>query len=381
MKLKVRESGIELLKIIAVFLIVISHAAQVLYMQQLYDICPKAYINLNHVTTNIQHLILIFFRYFGTLGNCIFFISSAWFLCDSNKRNTKKILQMIIDVWIISIIFLLVFVISGVNLSTDEIIKSIVPTTFSTTWFITCYLLLYSIHPYLNILVENISQEELLKINIVTLTIYFGGGYLIKRDLFFGNDLILFIVIYLLIAYIKKYLNYVFSNNKLNVTLVLLGILGNTGIVLLTNFLGLKVGGLLSEHMIHWSRNSSPFLLLIAIGLFNLFKNKKFTSKEVNKLSALSLMIYLIHENSLVKNYFYPEVFSVIYDKLGYSHIVIWVVLLAACIFIISALLGFIYKYMFQRITKIIADKFVDIMYIKVEKIVNSFIKKTRITG
>ena len=381
MKLKVRESGIELLKIIAVFLIVISHAAQVLYMQQLYDICPKAYINLNHVTTNIQHLILIFFRYFGTLGNCIFFISSAWFLCDSNKRNTKKILQMIIDVWIISIIFLLVFVISGVNLSTDEIIKSIVPTTFSTTWFITCYLLLYSIHPYLNILVENISQEELLKINIVTLTIYFGGGYLIKRDLFFGNDLILFIVIYLLIAYIKKYLNYVFSNNKLNVTLVLLGILGNTGIVLLTNFLGLKVGGLLSEHMIHWSRNSSPFLLLIAIGLFNLFKNKKFTSKEVNKLSALSLMIYLIHENSLVKNYFYQEVFSVIYDKLGYSHIVIWVVLLAACIFIISALLGFIYKYMFQRITKIIADKFVDIMYIKVEKIVNSFIKKTRITG
>lgn len=373
--LKERESGIELLKNLAVILIIISHAAQTLTLPQMQNICSQGFIDLNCATTNTQHLILIFFRYFGALGNCIFFISSAWFLCDSCKANSKKILQMLIDVWIISVVFLAVFMVSGTKISVINIIKSIMPTTFANNWYITCYLLFYSIHPYLNTIIERVSQVELLKMNIAALILYCGGGYLIKRDLFFGSDLILFIVIYFVIAYIKKYLHNVSDNKRLNIILLLSGIVGNTGIVMLTNILGLKIGALFSEHMLHWGKNSSPFLLLIAIALFNLFRKKKFINKAVNSISSLSLMIYLIHENWLIKAYFNTWVFSVIYDRLGYSLIVVWVLLFSACIFILAAFFGWLYNHTLQRITKIITDKLADIIYKKVESIMKVLVK------
>lgn len=71
-----RNSGIELLKLFAIFLIVISHVTQTLTSENTY-ISYNAYVlNIVHATTNIQYLILVFFRHFGALGNSIFFGSS-----------------------------------------------------------------------------------------------------------------------------------------------------------------------------------------------------------------------------------------------------------------------------------------------------------------
>lgn len=70
-----RRSGVELLKIIAIFLIVISHVTQSLENESL----QSGIIHLGQATTDIQILILTLLRQAGALGNNIFFISSAWF--------------------------------------------------------------------------------------------------------------------------------------------------------------------------------------------------------------------------------------------------------------------------------------------------------------
>jgi len=211
---KQRESGIELLKIIAMVLIVISHVTQTL------NDVGNEYARLDYVidcrmaTTSIISPILAWMRSFGQQGNLIFFLCSAWFLLDSKKVNYQKVLRMIADVWVINIIILLIFELGGwYSVSAKNMIKSLLPTTFGTNWYITCYLLFYLIHTKLNQIIEACTQKELLTIDIVALALYYGAGY-IKGDLFFTSNLILFVVVYFTVAYLKKYLCVMRENTK-----------------------------------------------------------------------------------------------------------------------------------------------------------------------
>ncbi len=93
-----RNSGIELLKIFAIVLIVLSHVMQTLWYNT--DLKPE------QNTADMQRLMLVIFSYSGVIGNTIFFICSAWFLVDSKRNNKRKVLQMIADIWMVSVIIL-----------------------------------------------------------------------------------------------------------------------------------------------------------------------------------------------------------------------------------------------------------------------------------
>ena len=67
----VRFSGVEFLKIIAIFLICISHAVQT--SELCIDYSP---------TLDPAIIVLKIFRYFGHFGNIIFIIASSYFLCN-----------------------------------------------------------------------------------------------------------------------------------------------------------------------------------------------------------------------------------------------------------------------------------------------------------
>ena len=103
-----RNSSIELLKIFGIFLIVINHVIQTLHEPNSNFVNNDYILNLDMATTNIQQLILSILRYSGSMGNMIFFICSAWFLLDNDKTNKKKLLQILMDVWVASVIILVV---------------------------------------------------------------------------------------------------------------------------------------------------------------------------------------------------------------------------------------------------------------------------------
>ncbi len=117
---KERESGIELLKIIAIFLIVISHISQT-YGSMHSGLDSSYFIDSKIATENIQNIIILTFRFFGSIGNSIFFISTAWFLIDKKDNKKKKILQMLLEVWIISLIILSIFLLFRINITKIDI--------------------------------------------------------------------------------------------------------------------------------------------------------------------------------------------------------------------------------------------------------------------
>ena len=353
--IKNRKSGIELIKIIAIFLIIISHVTQTL--------CTEKYFNNLHfsdgyyiltATTDISVFSLVLLRYLGALGNLIFVISSSYFLSDIKKSNKKKAIKIGINTIIISLIFLAIYLLNNMGLSKNDIIKSIFPLTYQSNWFITVYLLFYLTVPYLNIIIEKLNKKQLFSLSFTLFVLYFGIAFI--KSSFELNNLIIFITIYFMVNYFKKYMETFWNNKKTCIILLLLGILALFLLQFFTNVIGLKFSSWQNKQTC-WVVNNNPILFLIAISLFYLFRKMEFKSTFINSISALSLYIYLIHENLLFRLYTRVYIWHHIYEKVGYTFIVLKILLYSLLLFVVSVLISFIYRLTIDRIVRKFIEK------------------------
>ena len=337
-----RESGVELLKILAIFLIVISHVVQTLCSKNNYISYQDYVLDLSTATTNIQHIILLLFHHFGVLGNTVFFACSAWFLLRSSRFNKRKCLFMLIEIWVISVTILVVtYMITGGKISAMIILKSIFPTLFANNWYLTCYLLFYPIHPLLNSVIKGLSKQHLFRISAAMFMLYCVFCFVYERW-FFSSFIILWITIYFVLAYIQLYLVDFCNDLRKNFFLLLFSIAGFVGLIVLSEFLGLNISSLRNK-MLHWWTNYNPFLIAQAIAMMNIARNIRFRNAAVNYISGLSMLIYIIHENLILRTYFRPYMIHYVYTEYGYDNIIMWVFILAFVIFAFGIICSMIY--------------------------------------
>lgn len=233
-----RNSAVECLKIFAILLIVLSHVVQTLQTANGYVNYQDYVLPLGFATADPQVLILNILRQSGAFGNTIFVISSAWFLLDSRNASGKKITSMLVEIWIVSVLFLLsFFALYPESLDIQLVIQSLFPTTYSLNWYLTCYILLYMIHPALNRIIFEMNQKALLRSSLILSFLYILVNF-IKRDSFQTSNLILWVTIYFCIAYMKLYLPDISTDTLRNFLFVLAGVGGNCILVMATNFGG-----------------------------------------------------------------------------------------------------------------------------------------------
>ena len=349
----IRDSGIELLKIIAIFLIVINHVVQTLTTNGAYI---DHFIDVSKATLNIQTIVLLIFRHFGVLGNSLFFICSAWFLLKSSNNNKKKWFSMLIEIWVVSIIILLItYPLVHGKISGKVLLKSIFPTIFSNNWYMTCYLLFYPVHPLLNRLIKQMSQIELFRATACLTTLYIFLDF-INRNWFFPSRLILWLTIYFIIAYMQTYLMKYADSIKCNIFLFVINAVCFVGIIFLTEIGGLHIS-FLSNKMLHWWQNCNPFLIFMSIAMFNIARNIHFKNKFINYISGLSMLIYIIHENLILRRYFRPEIWNYINNHYGYSNVVGWVFIVAIIVFLFGTFSSAIYAATIQKVVSRISQK------------------------
>ncbi len=357
-----RDSGIELLKIFAIFVIVINHTVQSL-TNEAYNIPNNGFvIDISRATTNIQCILLQIFRHFGVLGNSVFFICSAWFLLKSKNWNKKKWLFMVIEIWVVSIvIFIITYII--LYISIGIIISSLFPTTFGNNWYMTCYLLFYPIHPILNSIVNMMNQRQLFRSTLVMVFLYVFMNF-INCSWFFSSAIILWITIYFAIAYMQKYLMSFVDNIRENIILFIIGVIGFIGIILITDICGLY-SQVLSDKVMRWVNNCNPFLLAMSIAMFNIARNIHFKNRFINYISKLSLLIYIIHENIILRTYFRPAMWNYVYKRFGYSDVIQWVFIISFIIFIFGILCSILYVLTLQRFVNKVSGKLYEVVRIK----------------
>lgn len=367
-----RSSGIELLKILAMFIIVISHVTQTLTSVNTDVPWTDYMIDISKASGNGVNMALLVLRTFGIFGNSIFFISSAWFLLNNDRVKAKKELKLFLDVWTISVLICgVVLLVRHGSISGKLLVKQFFPTLVANNWYMTCYLLFYPIHGILNKSIRAMSQRELLLAATALGTLYILVDYVVGQVLF-PSMLILWITIYVIVAYAKLYMRDLIDNNKVNVLLVLVGILGNAGIIIATDLAGIKISFLQTKVM-YWANNCSPFLLMAAFGLFNIFRNIDFSNRVINYISKMSLFIYMIHENMLLRTYYRPMLWHEVYNRFGYSHVLVWLLILAVEVFAFGLIMSILYEKTIERAVEKATDSLLPLLrklYAKYEMLV-----------
>lgn len=63
------------------------------------------YVDIAHSTRDFSFIVVTLIRYLGYLADDLFFICSAWFLCNSKTIKLHKLLEMLLTVWFCSLLF------------------------------------------------------------------------------------------------------------------------------------------------------------------------------------------------------------------------------------------------------------------------------------
>ena len=358
---KNRNSSVELLRIIAMAIIALCHS-----VPYYGDYKSIAFIKLGVATTSISTFLFNVFFYMGQIGNILFVVCSSYFLLDKKVSRKQKIINMILDVFVISVIFIVMSLILRLKVPTAEYIENIFSITYRKNWFVGCYIMFYMVHPYLNIIIRNIKKEQLLRLNVVLIIIYCVLQLVFKGKYYF-TDLVGFIVIYFIVAFMKNYMPEFMKNNKRNIIIVVASTILTAMLLIITNIVGLKVPSL-SKNLLYFKNTTNPFSIALCIGLFNIFNNRKFENKFVNKIASVSLLFYLIHENALFRYYMRPKFYELVFP---YGHKLLWVLLEAVLLFVFGIILALIYKNTLQKLTNYLSEKIYNLskkIYLKFEK-------------
>ncbi len=329
------------------------------------NIESSTYVDMNIASNDILKIVYVILMSLGQIGNVIFIISSAYFLIDSKNAKKEKIINIILDTFTISICFLISITCSKIDITTKDFIKQFFPIIFKNNWFIGCYILLYTIHPILNIIIRKFNQKGLLRINVF-LIVYLFVQFIFMDKLFY-SDLIGFIIIYFIVAYMKLYMQNFIHNKKINLIILILSLIMQLIMIIITNILGLRIE-MLSNKMLYWNRISNIIIISIGLSLFNIISTKNFYNKIINYISSLSLIFYLMHDNYMFRIYIKPLFYENVFQ---YGHILLWVFLEGLMLFVGGMILAAIYKETIQRLTKKLSIKISDIttkVYLKFEK-------------
>jgi len=353
-----RNSSIEMLKIFALALIIVGHVVQTLGTRYNAYVSFSDYsINLTEATNNFQYLLLSMLRYCGGLGNTIFFICSAWFFLDNNAVNKKKIFVLLMDIWTVSVLILAIVLIAGHRrILNSLVLMSLFPTTFENNWYLSCYLIFYAIHPLLNQIIVRCRQQSLLRLTSAAVLLYFIIGFATcltrymfgEGTVFFSSRLILWTVIYFVVAYMKKYENDLLNNKKINFLLLVFGCLGYFGLVYIMNLVGSQNSRFYYSLQI-WRVDNNPFMVMLALGLFNLIRCIEFKSKEINYIAKMAPFIYIIHENRILRGVYRPEMWQYVFLRFGYENIILWTILISLIVFSFGFLFSVLYYEIIHR--------------------------------
>ena len=351
----VRDFGVEILRIIAIFLICLSHSIQT----------SEQFLNYNNLTFGI--VVLKILRYSGQVGNVLFVICSSWFLLDSKGVKFEKLLKILLDSMMISTIIFLIFACIGQQFSIKDVFYYVFPDIYYTLWFIPTYALFYLIHPLLNSAINGMNQKTHFTFCLILFGFFgvlgFFGFYLssILLNYFLG-----FCVIYFVVAFEKKYCKTFYENKKLNLILFFSLFLLFVLLILAKNFLQLE--------SLTIDQFFSPLLIPMLLILFNLFYGIKIKNKVINYFASCSLFVYCIHENILMRNVradYYNYVLSINFDMYF-----AWIMLCAIVNFLGGYILSILYKQTLSKLTNKLSKIFAKWLCCLRDKIYKIFFKE-----
>ncbi len=339
-----RNPSIELLRIIMMLQIIFLHVSD--------------YGDYTDIAMQIQGRTELTYWVIWLLCRCpvyIFVIIMGYFLSETGQNfNFKRILKCYLPMYFYAVsIPLLYSLIRRQNLDKGYYIRAFIPFLSRTWYFMTLYLLVLILSPYLNRMIRGLNRKQFLILIGICFLLFsvwqplsmlepFEGIIGIRKILSTqgGKSLYDFIYMYLLGAYMRKY--HIFSSHETDAKDI-----WNNPLIYLAGFLLL---GLIDVILVYKypdegivsvvGYNDNPLVVLQCTCLFRFFERidmRRFVrlGSVINYISAGNLGIYMIHEHPLIRDLIWNEIFKIdnvsFYSGRGYLLKILLIVLVIYC--------------------------------------------------
>lgn len=360
---KLKHSNFELMRIISMFFIVLYHVI----------FHGKTLENSSGTILLILQFILCI-----TLVHVNSFVLITGYFQYKKKFSLKSFLKTFFEMYFYKVALALFFISIGMNSFTSVEYFNLFNPFYIPHWYIACYLILYLLSPFLNILIKNMNQHTHRKLILILILCFSFAPFLSNQIVGTNNGLtvIQFIMMYFIGAYLAKYPiteNIHFKNYSKNKTQMIL-LIGSI-IFLIINFITLNFGTTLTNStssllqyvgnliVNSYDKYNFIFVILQSVCYFLWFSSLNIKSKVINYIASCTLGIYLIHEHQCIQPYIYTWFNIANSGPITSKDIIVKVFIVAIIIFIGCALIDTIRQIIFKfirnrKIYKKISNKF-----------------------
>lgn len=297
---KQRESGIELLRIIAMLLIVSHHM-----------VVHNAFQVAGEPVSARRLMLQQFLCVPGKIGIALFFMISAWFMAD-RVPTTKSVFR---KAWIMErellfwsvFIFIVQLVMNPAIPSVDTVLSTLLPTTRRVWWYATAYMVFLLLSPFIIQGLRSLGRKRHLQCCLAMVFLW-GVLYAVPgSDTDIGMNVVGFVYVFALISYYKWYGTPLRTSTAWIMTVA--------GIVFIMAWdvivtVGLQGKTMESEVLAMVEREWSIPVLAVSFGLFALFRRLRFRNAIVNRCAAATFGVYLITDHSFVRNLLWTRYFD-----------------------------------------------------------------------
>lgn len=299
--IKERNSNHELLRIIAMYMIVFIHANMFLG---------------NFCEDNLRVFFNGLVNGVSNIGVTCFILISGYYGIKFDIRKLVKMECMMISYSLLELIILCVAFpgeMQGAVLL-EQLVKSLLPFITRKYWFYSCYVCLFLFSGYIQRFIEHISQKEFQRLLVGGLVLFSAFPTFFYFELIpdNGKGLVQMILIYLIGRYIKLYGDSSIPKAKtIFIFIVLWAING------ISHEIPVQMGGIYH----HLCKDNSITNIIMAIILFYMFKGIVIRSQLINKMAAYIFAVFALNNSlvSIVMKYVDNRVGIATGDVLGFG--------------------------------------------------------------
>lgn len=328
MNRKNRESAFELLRILSILGIITMHA--------LAPICWDPAFSLLSVVENG-----IF-----QIGVTCFILISGYF---GIRRSTKKLFQLESIALFGSVLGLVLMLLRGEGVSMMDLLRTCFPVLTGKWWFLTCYVCILLVAPFLNKFLASLTQKQWLELlGILIILFYIAPTFLyfqIMNDS--GKGLMNFLTIYLIGRYLRIY--GIKRSRWFWATGALLMLAANI-------LLNIAFREILGRIELPFARDNSIFILLQGLCVFQFVGSLHFHSVWVNRIASFTYPAYILN-SAVVLPLLPPLTKEYLLDAGGAGMMALLIVGTVVVTFVLSILIELIRRLFFTRFEEWLCPK------------------------
>ena len=284
-QIRQRDMNFELLRIISMLFIIALHYIEHSRLVEKIEMYSFNYIFIDAV------------RALAMIAVNLYVLISGYYMIQS-KIKIKKVIY----IWALTLFYSIIMLIASIFLGRRQqivtIIKALLPFSAGIYWFVTAYMALYILIPFLNKLLLNLSKKQyqliliiLFGIIVVVKSIFPDNNYI--EPSVNGNSVSWLIYVYMLGGYIRLQWNRKINKKLCLIIPLCIAILIAIVRAILGKYFGINMNQLLQ------SVNVLNFISMLCFFLY--FKEVKIRNEKINniigKMVASTFAIYLIHNN------------------------------------------------------------------------------------